>query len=109
MNTFTIYAIAAPLNAFICCAFITFFMKRLKLTPEIRMISTFVIYALIAFAISSGGQGLFHFDMSTFNLTLFTLYIASGICVCMGIYAFYKRSDISKKLAEKKALRKKDK
>ena len=109
MNTFTVYAIAAPLNAFICCAFITFFMKKMRLTPEVRMLSTFGIYALLAFAISSGGQGITNLDFSTFNTTLFILYLASGVCVCLGIYFFYKRGDISAKLAEKKNAKNKGK
>lgn len=101
MSTFTIYAIAAPLNAFICCAFITFLMKRMKLKSSVRLIITYLIYVLLAFAMCAGGNGIFNIDMSVFNLTLFLLYISSGLCVCIAIYCFYERGRIADKIHAK--------
>ncbi len=106
MNTFMIYALAAPVNAFICCAFITFFIKKMNLKNTTRMMVTFFSYCLLAFVMCAGGNGLFNIDMSAFNLTLFVLYVVSGFCVCLGIYFFYERRNIGMKLEERKAAKK---
>lgn len=101
-----IYAIAAPVNAFICCAFIAFFIKKMHLTSRVRMTVTFLVYCLIAFVMCAGGNGLLNIDMSNFNSTLFVLYVVSGFCVCLGIYFFYERGNIGRKLEEKRAAKK---
>jgi len=102
MTMFQVYALAAPLNAFIWCAFITFFLKRLRLKSHIRVIVIYLIYLMITFSVSSGGNGIFNVDMSAFNVTQFVLYAASGACVCLGLYFFYERGNISRKLEEKR-------
>ncbi len=109
MSEFTVWAITAPLNAFICCAFITFFMKRMKISTALRMTITFIAYVLLSFIFCSGGNGLFEIDMTTFQLPRFLLYVASGFCVCLGIYFFFERGTISKKLAEKRDAKKQGK
>ena len=106
MSTFAVYAIAAPLNAFICCSFITFFMKKMNLSSIKRLVITFCIYALIAFGMCAGGNGILNIDMSVFNLPLFLLYISSGFCVCIGIYCFYERDRLADKYHEKKRAKK---
>ncbi len=102
MNTFVIYAFAAPINAFICCSFITFFMKKMNLSSAKRLTITFLIYSLIAFGMCAGGNGILNIDMSVFNLTLFLLYIVSGFCVCLCIYCFYERDKIAEKVEQKR-------
>lgn len=109
MNTFMVYAFAAPLNAFICCSFITFFMKRMNLSSAKRLIITFFVYSLMAFGMCAGGNGLLNIDMSVFNLTLFLLYIVSGFCVCIGIYCFYERDKIADKFEQKRNSKKSSK
>ena len=106
MSTFAVYAIAAPLNAFICCSFITFFMKKMNLSSIKRLVITFIIYSFIAFGMCAGGNGLLNIDMAVFNLTLFLLYIVSGFCVCIGIYCFYERDRLAEKYEKRKAARK---
>ena len=78
MNTFVVYAIAAPINAFICCAFITFFMRKINISAEMKAVATFIVYVFLAFAITAQGQGLFNINFMTFNWTLFFLYVTSG-------------------------------
>ena len=41
-----IYAITAPLNAFITCAFIMLFMSKIKLKPEIKCPIIYLVYAV---------------------------------------------------------------
>lgn len=102
MTMFQVYAIAAPLNAFIWCAFITFFLKKMHLKSHIRVIVTYLIYIMITFSVCSGGNGIFNMDMSVFNVTQFLLYAASGACVCIGLYCFYERGNIGRKIEEKR-------
>lgn len=70
--------------------------------PSVRMIVTYVAYVLFSFVNCAGGNGLFNVDMSVFNVTNFVLYVISGFCVCLGIYFYLNRSEISRKLAAKK-------
>lgn len=103
MDMFMVNAIAAPINALLCCAMITFFLKGFKLKPAKRMVFTYVIYMLLSFVGCAGGNGIFNIDMANFDTTRFLLYIVSGFCVCLGIYLFYIRGEISEKIAAKKA------
>jgi len=98
MNTFTLYAIAAPLNAFIFCACITFALKNFHLKSHIRALVTFVVYTMLAFAMSAGGNGLLNLDVESFNLVQFLLYTASGLCVCLFLFLFYERGNIGSKI-----------
>ena len=102
MTMFQVYALAAPLNAFIWCAFITFFLKRMHLKNHVRVIVTFFIYMLITFATCAGGNGIFNIDMSVFNVTQFALYAISGACVCLGLFLFYERGNIGQKLEDRR-------
>lgn len=106
MTMYQVYAIAAPLNAFIWCAFITFFLKKLHLKSHIRMLVTYGIYLMISFATCAGGNGIFNIDMSVFNLTQFILFAFAGMCVCIGIYFFYERGNIGRKIEEKRNAKK---
>ena len=106
MTMFQVYAIAAPLNAFIWCAFITFFLKKMHLKSHIRMLVTYAVYLMISFATCAGGNGLFNLDMSVFNLTQFLLYAFAGACVCIGIYCFYERGNIGSKIEARRNAKK---
>ena len=106
MNDFTVWAIASPLNAFICCSFITFFLKNLHLKNHIRMGLTYFVYILLSFVTCAGGNGLFNLDMENFQLMRFLLFTASGFCVCLGIYFFFERGNISEKIRQRQAQKK---
>ncbi len=102
MTMFQVYAIAAPLNAFLWCAFITYFMRKWKIKTHIKMIITYIIYVFLAFAQCAGGNGIFNVDMSVFNTTQFIMFITAGLCVCIGIYCLFERNNIAAKIAAKK-------
>ncbi|MBQ8604990.1 MAG: hypothetical protein IJ410_09150 [Oscillospiraceae bacterium] len=106
MTMFQVYAIAAPISAFIWCAIITFFLKNFHLKSHIRVIVTYVIYLMIAFAMSSGGNGLLNIDMSVFNSAQFMMYAVAGLCVCLGLYLFYERGNIGQKLEDRRNAKK---
>lgn len=103
MNDFTIYAIASPINAFVCCSFITFFLKNLHLKTTVRVTVTYIVYLLLSFVTCAGGNGLFNLDMENFQLMRFLLFCASGLCVCIGFYFFYERGNISEKIRQRQA------
>ena len=102
MTMFHVYAMAAPINAFLFCAFITFFLKNFKMASAKRMLVTYAIYVPLAFTMCAGGNGIFNIDMSVFNLVQFLMYIAAGACVCTGIYFFYERGTIGRKIEAKR-------
>lgn len=102
MTMFHVYALAAPIYSFIWCAFITFFLKRMHLKNHVRVIVTYLIYLMLTFAICAGGNGIFNINMEVFNSTQFILYSISGACVCLGLYLFYERGNIGRKIEEKR-------
>lgn len=103
MNAFTQYAIAAPVNALICCSAIAFLVSRWKgLKSIIKVAITYVVYLMLAFVLSAEGNGIFNLDMATFNLTLFLFYCAGGLCACILIYVFFERLSLGQKAAQMK-------
>ncbi|MBQ3587302.1 MAG: hypothetical protein II977_01915 [Oscillospiraceae bacterium] len=102
MTMFHVYAIAAPINAFLFCAFITYFLKNFKMRSNVRMTVTYLVYVLLAFVQCAGGNGIFGIDMSVFNLTQFLMFITAGACVCIGIYFFYERGNIGQKIEDRR-------
>lgn len=93
-----VYAIAAPLNAFITCAFIMLFMSKIKLKPEIKCPIIYVTYVIFAFVMGAGGNGLLNIDMTQFDKIMFLYRVVAGVFVCLGLYLFMKRSDLAKAL-----------
>lgn len=106
MTDIQLYIITAPLTAFITCAFIIMFMSKLKMKPELRMTIVFAVYAIFAFVMGAGGNGIFNLDLSTFNGTQYMFRLVAGVFVCFGLYLFYKRGDIADKMHEKQAAKK---
>ena len=109
MNTYQVYAIAAPLNAFICCAFISLFIKSLHLKTSIRVVVTYIVYVLLTFVTCAGGEGLFNINMENFLLTKFVLFSIAGACVCAGLYVYFEKSNISDKIRRRQAEKAKSK
>ena len=93
-----ISAITAPLNAFITCAFIMLFMSKIKLKPEIKCPIIYLVYAVFAFVMGAGGNGLFNLDMSKFDMTMYIYRLVAGVFVCLGLYLYIKRGDLARTL-----------
>ena len=106
MNNIQLYIITAPITAFITCAFIIMFMSKIKMKPELRMTIVFVVYAIFAFVMGAGGNGIFNLDMSACNGIQYMFRLIAGVFVCLGLYLFYRRGDIADKMHEKQAARK---
>ena len=102
MTMFHVYALAAPFFAFIWCAFITLFLKKMHLKSHVRAIVTYIIYLMVTFSMTAGGNGIFSLDFSNFNKVQFILYAASGACVCLGLFLFYERGNIGQKLEDRR-------
>ena len=106
MSMFQVYMLAAPFNAFIWCAVITLFLKKMHLKSNVRVIVTYLIYLMISFATCAGGNGLFNINMEVFSIVQFVLYAAAGLCVCIGLYCFYERGNIGRKIEAKRNAKK---
>ena len=106
MNNIQLYIITAPITSFITCAFIIMFMSKIKMKPELRMTIVFVVYAIFAFVMGAGGNGIFNLDLSAFNSIQYMFRLIAGVFVCFGLYLFYRRGDIADKMHEKQAARK---
>ena len=103
MNNLTMYMIAAPLNALICCSSIAFLVNRWKGLKSIAKVAiTFFVYVLLAFVMCAGGNSILALDMAAFNLPLFLFYCAGGICSCIMIYVFFERNALGTKAAQMK-------
>lgn len=97
MSMTAVYAISAPLTAFICCAFISLLMKPLKLNDKLRMIIVYVAFFLLCFVMEAGGNGITNIDFASFNSTRFIFRVVAGVFVCIGMYLFYIRDVLSDK------------
>ena len=97
MSMTAVYALSAPLTAFICCAFISFMMKPLKLNDKLRMIIVYVVFLILCFAMEAGSQGITRIDFTAFNFTRFIFRVVAGLFVCIGMYLFYIRDVLSDK------------
>ncbi len=106
MTQTTLYAITAPINALISCAFISLFMKRIKLKPSVRCVAVFVVYVLFAFVMGAGGYGLFNMNMANYNWMEFIFRVVAGFCVCIFLFLFYSRGEIAEKMEAKKKAKK---
>ncbi len=102
MSLYTVYAGLALIHAFITCNFLMFFMKKMKMTTNTKLITTFVVYELLSFFLASDMQGILNFDVSKFNAILFALYTLSGICVTLGLAAYHHRGTLAQKFSQRK-------
>ena len=103
MNAITQYAVAAFLNAMICCPAIAFLVNKWgKMKSIVKVALTYAIYVMLAFTMSAGGNGLLNLDMSKFNLVLFLFYCSAGICACIFVYVFFERSALGTMAAKGK-------
>ena len=77
MNNIQLYIITVPITAFITCAFIIMFMSKIKMKPELRMTIVFVVYAIFAFVMGAGGNGIFNLDVSSYCRRVCVLWLVS--------------------------------
>ena len=101
MSMTMVYAISAPITAFVTCAFLSFMMKNFKMGYKLRMIIVYLAFLRLCFVMESGGSSVFNIDTEFFNFQRFIFRAVAGIFVCIGMYLWYIRDELSDKYGDK--------